>query len=277
MVRGDDAESIGALLEAAGAWALRFEEASGPALYDEAQGGDPRYWPSTRLAGFFASHAAADFAEYVLGGHHGPIRRDTVDDDGWETAVLKDWAPTVISPRLAIFPSGQVAPAGGIVVTLDPGLAFGTGTHPTTRLCLERIEDIVMNDAPSTVLDFGCGSGILAICALRLGVPEATAVDSDPWARAATEANAARNGVQTRLKVAAVAATGTYALVVANILARPLVALAPQLTARTAATGWLLLAGLLDHQADWVAAAYPEFVFTPISADGWCLLAGRRA
>lgn len=275
-MRGEDAERAGVLLEAAGASALRFEEASGPALYDETSGGEPRYWPLTRVCGFFASSAAADFAEYVLDQASGTITRDTVVDDGWATAVLKDWTPTLISPRLAIYPNGQAAPPDMTVVTLDPGLAFGTGTHPTTRLCLERIEQIIIDHRPSSILDFGCGSGILAICALRLGVPHATAVDTDADARVTTRANAARNGVLARLTVAATAADGGYALVVANILARPLMALAPLLTARTAAGGGLLLAGILDHQAHDVAAAYPEFAFASYHADGWCLLAGRR-
>lgn len=181
--------------------------------------------------------------------------------------------------RLWICPGGQqVDVTDAVVLELDPGLAFGTGTHPTTAMCLEWLDGAPLRGR--SVLDYGCGSGILALAALKLGAAHATGIDNDPQALLATDENAARNGLADRLTVLApdVLADATFDFVVANILALPLIELAPRLAALTSPGGALALAGLLDEQAAAVAAAYrPWFdIRTYASRDGWTALAGRK-
>jgi ribosomal protein L11 methyltransferase len=184
--------------------------------------------------------------------------------------------------RLWICPGGQLPPVGTTpeptIVWLDPGLAFGTGTHATTALCLEWLDQ----ERPTgrRVLDVGCGSGILAVAALLLGAHRAHGLDIDPQALTASTDNATRNGVLDRLTLAAAEApwdTG-YDVVLANILAEPLIELAPRIAQATRPGGAVVLAGLLTEQAEWVAAAYrPWFTMeTPRERDGWTRLSGRR-
>jgi ribosomal protein L11 methyltransferase len=165
-------------------------------------------------------------------------------------------------------------------VRLDPGLAFGTGSHASTRLILRRLEALmrISGATPPRVLDYGCGSGILAIVAAKLGAGEVAAVDIDPQALEAATANASAN--DTTLDVAAPEdlAAGTYDIVLANILAGPLIALQPQLAARSRRGGYVLLSGILQSQAADVAAAYAPDFETSIGAldEGWALVEGRR-
>ncbi|MEL6368292.1 MAG: 50S ribosomal protein L11 methyltransferase, partial [Pseudomonadota bacterium] len=172
-------------------------------------------------------------------------------------------------------------PDGDVVLRLDPGLAFGTGTHATTALCLGRLAQLPLRDVE--ILDFGCGSGILAIAALLLGAAKATGLDIDPQALTASRDNAHVNGVAERLSVALPAKDGAYTptplpLVVANILAGPLIALAPRISASVATGGTLLLSGILDAQSASVASAYEPWIeFAPIARqDGWVMLEGTR-
>jgi ribosomal protein L11 methyltransferase len=164
------------------------------------------------------------------------------------------------------------------VLDLDPGLAFGTGTHPTTALCLEWLDGRIVGG--ERVLDFGCGSGILALAALKLGASSATAFDIDPQALRATRENAARNRLSARIAVPALAGDieGQFDVVLANILSGPLIGLAPGIAPRCRAGAALALAGMLARQADEVAQAYrPWFDIGPVAErDGWTLLAGRR-
>jgi ribosomal protein L11 methyltransferase len=165
---------------------------------------------------------------------------------------------------------------GAINLLLDPGLAFGTGSHPTTRLCLTWLERTIRGG--ESVLDYGCGSGILAIAALKLGAARAEAVDIDDQALLAARANAIHNQVQVSFHSAAGAIRQPAQIVVANILAHPLIVLAPLLARLTAPHGRLALAGLLAEQADEVRAAYrPWFDFdAPAQEEGWMLLSGTR-
>lgn len=276
---GSRVEILARLLDAAGAYALAFEEAAeGPAFYDEGLAAEPRYWPTTRVAGLFASEAAARFAAEIVAGEAFALRQEPVADEGWETIGARTWQAFAINERLWIYPNGEEVPPGRLAIYLDPGLAFGTGTHPTTRLCLQWLSEALQdgNGSDRDILDFGCGSGILAIAALRMGAKAAMGVDIDPLALDATGDNARRNGVSDRLRTAAAldADDGPYDLVVANILAGPLIAQAAALS--RAARGALALSGILPEQAEAVAHAFPGFALTAREDEGWILLHGRR-
>jgi ribosomal protein L11 methyltransferase len=199
--------------------------------------------------------------------------------------VLDAWrrhaVPRRFGRRLWVVPSGHtVEPDDAIILRLDPGLAFGTGEHPTTALCLAWLDA----HAPvgAKVVDFGCGSGILAIAAALLGATRVLAIDHDPQALVATLKNAAANGVADRIDARADDALpsdvwGEQRVVIANILANPLVALAPRLTRLVAPRGQLVLSGLLEHQVGEVCAAYRDVRFdAPVVSDGWALVAGAR-
>lgn len=277
---GSRVDAVTQVLEAAGASAIRLEEALGPAIYDEGLAEEPRYWPLTGIAAFFVSEGACRFAAEVLKGEAQDVRCEFVSDEGWERRAQEDWQPLPIIDTLWIYPNGVEAPADRDVVHLDPGLAFGTGTHPTTRLCLQWLYRTLAasHRADRDILDFGCGSGILAIAALRLGARCAYAVDIDPLAVTATQENAIRNRVADRLHVSEGPLTlkHPYALVVANILAGPLV-IHSELLARAVATGGqLALSGILENQVDRVTAAFPDFSLSIAREEDWCLLHGGR-
>jgi ribosomal protein L11 methyltransferase len=181
--------------------------------------------------------------------------------------------------RLWVCPHAAPAPqdADAVVVRLDPGLAFGTGTHPTTALCLQILDSLPV--AGRSVIDYGCGSGILGIAALKLGAAHVTAVDLDPQALLATRENAIRNGVSTNVDVRGIDSSLAPAYcVLANILAGPLIELAPKLTGACEPGGYLLLSGLLKTQAYAVKAAYtPAFdMVQVIQRDDWCCIYARR-
>jgi ribosomal protein L11 methyltransferase len=267
---------------ALGAIALSLSDAGDEPLLEPAPGETP-LWRETRLGALFAEPAEpaliAATLTAVLGLPDDAIRCERVADRVWEREWLRDFRPMRFGRRLWVCPGGQQAPdPAAIVLELDPGLAFGTGTHATTALCLEWLDAQLA--AGSTVLDYGCGSGILALAALRLGADRATAFDIDPQALIATRDNAARNALAGRLTIAerAGAIAGPFDLVLANILAGPLRTLAPELAGHCRPGGAVLLAGLLDTQAAEVAEAYgPWFdIETAARRDGWTALAGRR-
>jgi ribosomal protein L11 methyltransferase len=200
-----------------------------------------------------------------------------VGDADWVRATQETLAPVRVSSRLWIVPSWHDAPdPGAINIVLDPGLAFGTGHHATTRMCLRWLERTLRGG--ETVLDYGCGSGVLAITAMKLGAARADGVDIDEHALLAARRNALHNRVHVAFHSAADALRQPARIVVANILAHPLIVLAPLLARLTAANGKLALAGLLAEQAEAVRAAYrPWFDFEPLEADeGWVLLSGIR-
>jgi ribosomal protein L11 methyltransferase len=184
-----------------------------------------------------------------------------------------------VAPGFWIVPSWHAQPAEArVVLQLDPGQAFGTGSHPTTRMCLRWLASNAQRAGEWTrVLDYGCGSGILAIAAGLFGATGIDAVDIDPAAVAATVHNAGRNRVAVHAGLPD-AAAGTYPLVLANILATPLKLLAPVLTAHVAAPGRLLLAGILERQADELAAAYASALQLQVidQEDGWILMTAER-
>lgn len=193
--------------------------------------------------------------------------------DGWrEHARVVRAGPVVVRPPWV--PLGPVA-AGEVVVEIDPGASFGHGAHPTTRLCIALLADLVADGEPAAVLDVGCGSGVLAIAAVLLGAPRAVAVDIDPAAVAATRANAERNGVADRIDVRLADGTGAtgFAVVTANIGAAVLRALAPDLIAAVAPGGSLVLSGLLDPPPADLAGAFAPLRLTRTEHDdGWTAL-----
>ncbi|HXM83114.1 MAG TPA: 50S ribosomal protein L11 methyltransferase [Burkholderiales bacterium] len=205
------------------------------------------------------------------------FRVEQVEDQDWVRGSQAQFAPLEIGARLWIGPSWHAAPADGrAVIRLDPGLAFGTGSHPTTRLVLRFLEREVQGG--EDVLDYGCGSGILAIAAAKLGAARVDAVDIDPQALDATAANARANGAPVRAALPGALAPALYNVVVSNILAQPLIMLAPLLTARTAPRGRIALAGVLESQALEAAAAYAPGFEIGISSleEGWALIEGVR-
>ncbi len=211
------------------------------------------------------------------------FRVEGLADQPWERAWLEHFKPMQFGERLWVVPSWTEPPQPGAVnLRLDPGLAFGTGTHPTTALCLRWLDSLAVAGrlANARVLDFGCGSGILAIAAALLGAKSVTGVDNDPQAIIATRENAGRNGVQVDalLPREFSAAAGSFDAVVANILAGPLVQLAPQIAGCVAPGGAIALSGILLDQADEVAAAYTAWIDWDAPAiDGdWVRLAGQR-
>jgi ribosomal protein L11 methyltransferase len=206
-----------------------------------------------------------------------PYGMDRVDDKDWVRLTQSQFTPQHVSPRLWVVPTWhEVVDAGAINIRLDPGLAFGTGTHPTTRLCLRWLDANLTPGA--TVIDYGCGSGILAIAAMKLGAAQAQGVDIDEQALLAARNNAAQNQVAVSFFAAADELKSQASVVVANILANPLTVLAPLLAALAAPGGLIALSGILAPQAGEMRDAYsPWFdMHTTQAEDEWVLLAGSR-
>lgn len=289
---GLDAGAVEDACFAAGALSVTYTDQRDDAILEPAPG-EFRLWPTTRLEAVFDAQWA-DPARLAALAHALDLPLASLEithlaDRVWEREWLRDFRPMRFGERLWVCPSGlEPAPearaqgAAPVVVQLDPGLAFGTGTHPTTALCLEWLDTTIgpANETATSVIDYGCGSGILAIAALRLGATRAAAFDIDPQALLATADNAAANGVAQRLEIVSRDTDLPIGadLLVANILAGPLIELAPRLATLCRPGARLALAGLLDEQADEVGAAYaPWFALAPAaSRAGWTLLAGSR-
>ena len=266
---------------ALGALSISLTDAADDPVLEPAPGETP-LWPQIRMRALYPPDAdpriVAASLMAVLALPAEAIRIEVVEDRVWEREWLKDFRPMRFGKRLWVCPGGQ--PPGepdAIVLELDPGLAFGTGTHATTAMCLEWLDGFPLPGL--RVLDFGCGSGILALAALKLGAAFACAVDIDAQALIATHDNARHNGLLAQLEIRAASdhLPGPFDLVLANILAGPLRQLAPDLASLCPA-GTLLLAGLLDAQAAEVADAYsPWFdIETAARRDGWIALIGHR-
>jgi len=246
-------------------------------------GAAPQLWARTRLTALFPQDSdGASIARIALAcaGLDSTVQldREWIADTDWVRHTQGQFQPIRLSQRLWIVPTWHEAPdAAAVNVVLDPGVAFGTGSHPTTRLCLAWLADHVAGD--QQVLDYGCGSGILAIAAMKLGAAKAVGVDIDPQAVLAAARNAELNGVAADFVSPDALAPGEFDIVVANILAHPLRALAPLLAARVRRGGWLVLSGVLERQAEDVAASYAETL--PLSIhevdEGWALLVGHRS
>lgn len=278
----DFAEEV---LLAHGAQSVTQVDAADDPVLEPAPGEAP-LWPRTRTTGLFDEKA--DLAAVIVAlretlpdGAAAIITTAELEEQDWVRIWLRDWKPLKFGERLWVSPRAkldEIRDPGAVVVALDPGLAFGTGTHPSTALCLQWLAGAALEG--KAVLDYGCGSGLLAVAALRLGAARADAVDVDPQALVATRENALANGVGGRLdaRLAADFAPAPHDVVLANILAGPLVELAPRLCAALAPGGTLVLAGLLEGQAAEVAAAYAPWceMNAPEPLEGWVRLEGRK-
>lgn len=277
-----DATRYQDLLELVGAAAVLMEDSGDQPLLEPPPGAQP-LWDATRVIGLFVvdseMDAVVEFMENHLGHALPPHKIDVLEDKDWERAWMDNYHPMCFGDRLWVVPSWTPAPnPNAINLLLDPGLAFGTGTHQTTALCLEWLDGLDLQDA--IVVDYGCGSGILAVAALLLGAREAWCVDLDPQALLATRDNAERNGVSDRVKVfmpeemPAIKAD----VVVANILAGPLAQLASTLTGFLKPTGQLALSGIITSQVDELVSAYSPWLALDtlaIKDEDWCRLSGQ--
>jgi ribosomal protein L11 methyltransferase len=251
-------------------------------MYDEPGAPPASHWPVSRLTALFsaATVLSGALSEMAARGEALPPHETfDVPEQDWVRATQAQFTPLRIADGLWIVPSwcDAVDPAA-INLALDPGLAFGTGSHPSTRLCLRWLRRELR--AGETVLDFGCGSGILAIAAGRLGGSRVMGTDIDPQALSASRANAIRNGVDAIfVPVDGLGATDAFDVVVANILANPLASLAPALSRQVRPGGRIVLSGILDAQADAVMTVYRRWFTIDVCEreEGWCALAGTRS
>ncbi|GAA4401603.1 50S ribosomal protein L11 methyltransferase [Quisquiliibacterium transsilvanicum] len=283
-----------ALLEA-GALSVQAEDADADSPDEQAIYGEPGIpavragWDRTRLTVLIAEDddpAAVLARAATEAGLHAPEAFEVHElaDRDWVGASQAQFTPIPVGDRLLITPSWHMdelaRQADGnaddrITIVLDPGLAFGTGSHPTTHMCLQWLGEHLRPG--ERVIDYGCGSGILAIAAARLGAGAVVGVDIDPQAVSSTRANALVNGVEIDVRLSTEAPPVPADVVVANILSNPLKVLAPMLSALVAPGGRLVLAGLLDRQAAEVAAAYPLIDLTVYAErEGWACLAGAK-
>jgi ribosomal protein L11 methyltransferase len=251
-------------------------------IFDEPGGERAPGWAHGRVSALFPSDAVIDACvrEACAAAALPPetaFEVTRVDDQDWVRATQAQFGPQQISERLWIVPSWHSAPdPSALNILLDPGLAFGTGSHPTTRLCLRWLESAIRGG--ETVIDFGCGSGILAITALKLGAGRAEGVDIDRLAVLAARDNAVQNRVPAQFCTAAERLQAPADIVVANILANPLIVLEPLLASLTVAGGRIALSGILAEQAGDVAAAYEAdyALAPPVEEGGWVLITGTR-
>ena len=286
----EQAEQYEDLLLAAGCAVVTYQDAADQPIFEPDLGTTP-LWNRTTVTGLFAAEqdvqatldllrtAQQQLPEPATGGHP-PFKAEILEDKDWEREWMDSYHPMQFGKRLWVCPSWREAPEPDAVnMMLDPGLAFGTGTHPTTALCLEWLDGQTLDG--QQVVDYGCGSGILGIAALLLGAREVIAVDIDPQALIATGDNLTRNQLAPeRLHTYLPADTPAVQAdtLVANILAGPLVQLMPTLAALVRPGGRLLLSGLLAEQAEEVSAAYrSEFEMEPaVEKEGWIRLTGIK-
>lgn len=278
---------VEALLLEHGACSVTLTDAGDKPVLEPAPGETP-LWADTRMTGLFTTDTNLDLVLDALAARVAPAaapehRIEQLEDRDWEREWLKDFAPMRFGERLWVCPNGMPADdSDAAVVELDPGLAFGTGTHPTTALCLEWLDSLSIEG--KSVLDFGCGSGILAIAALKLGAREARGYDIDPQALAASQENANQNGVgeSLELTIRLEDLREPADVVLANILAGPLIELATEILDLTITGGKLALSGILGDQVADVTAAYAAGVrfdapeFREQDGQTWARLTGIR-
>ena len=286
----DKAEALSDALMEAGALSVSIEDADAGTEAETPQFGEPGHlptalWDHSRVIALFDAAAGEEaFRTILLEAARAagfdevpPFSSEAVAEQNWVQLTQSQFDPIRITERLWIVPSWHEAPdPDAINIELDPGMAFGTGSHPTTRLCLEWLCEVV--EPGLSVLDYGCGSGILGIAAGLLGARDILGVDIDDKAVEAARDNAARNRVTMRVQHSAEPLTETFDLVVANILTNPLCVLAPAIAARVAPAGRIALSGVLESQAGQVIEAWAPHLSLRVGAtsEGWVRLEGER-
>ncbi|GKV89732.1 50S ribosomal protein L11 methyltransferase [Pectobacterium carotovorum] len=281
---GKVAEQLGDVMMESGAVSVTFQDTHDTPVFEPLPG-ETRLWGDTDAIALY--DAETDMNAVIAMLEQEPLlgagfkhKIEQLEDKDWEREWMDNFHPMQFGKRLWICPSWREIPDPNAVnVMLDPGLAFGTGTHPTTALCLQWLDGLDLEG--KTIIDFGCGSGILAIAALKLGATRAIGIDIDPQAIQASRDNAQRNGVSERLELYLPKdqpADLSADVVVANILAGPLRELAPLISDLPKAGGHLGLSGVLATQADGVAEAYADkFTLDPVAErEEWCRITGQR-
>ncbi|MEM7280207.1 MAG: 50S ribosomal protein L11 methyltransferase [Pseudomonadota bacterium] len=273
VVTSDAVERLEVLLRSNGAVSVTMVDAGENPIFEPDLGTTP-LWAQVKLSALFPIDTNLNDLEYTLRSNCERFSVETLADQDWERVWLKDFKPQCFGDRLWIYPSGFSVPDGPSVC-LDPGLAFGTGDHPTTKLCLEWLSTQELRD--HDVLDYGCGSGILSLAAHKLGASSVTATDIDPQAIQACQLNALRNDVSGAFNVCPPESIGgQYDIVVANILFQPLVELKAKLVGLLAPKGRLILSGILRSQMEVIVDRYgTDITFSPAKElDDWVLLTG---
>lgn len=281
------ADSLSDALMLHGALSTAIEDAKAGTKQEQAIYGEPgmetgQLWPQSIIVALFAQDAdinailtaaAADVAMPTPS-----YEMETIPEQDWVRLTQSQFDPIQISERLWITPSWHPIPQEPNIINLqlDPGLAFGTGSHPTTHLCLQWLDSHL--PAGATVLDYGCGSGILTIAACRLGASQASGVDIDPQAIRASQDNAAQNHVEASFYLPDDLPAGEFDVVIANILANPLRMLGDMLAARTRSGGHIVLSGILEEQYQEMSELYAQWfdLNPPISENGWVCINGRK-
>lgn len=274
-----------------GALAITLLDAADQPVLEPERGETP-LWDDIHINALFpAEQDPRQLIEQIKVGylpkHLPPLNIQLLEDQVWERAWMADFKPIIFANRLRIYPSwSEIPEQNGIIMKLDPGLAFGTGTHPTTSLCLEWLDQ--QNLEQLSLIDYGCGSGILGIAALLLGAGKVYGVDNDPQALLATQDNCEKNRIAPELFPVLLPTEflaqikeqqiAPQDMVLANILAGPLISLAGYLSALVKVDGRILLSGILVEQADAVMAAYQPYfdLDAPTIRDGWVRISGQR-
>ena len=282
----DRVDVLSDALDALDALSVSVEDADAQTPAEQALFGEPGMpppkdgWQRSRMVALFAQEAAAKEAAVLLGAQEffedcQLLGIQTVEDQDWVRLTQSQFAPVEVTPDFWIVPTWHEPPEQARqIIRLDPGLAFGTGTHPTTRMCLRWIAQHGVQG--QRVLDYGCGSGILAIGAAKYGAMDIDAVDIDDAAVNSTELNAQANGVQLKAGLPD-KAQGQYQTVLANILATPLKVLAPLLCSYVSPGGHLVLAGILERQAEELKTAYAPWLALEVAdaQEGWILMTAK--
>ncbi len=262
-----------------GAVSVTYMDAEDEPVYEPAIG-ETKIWSNTEVIALYELDAEPEliktqvYAQFKEEQLHS-WRYELIEDQEWERAWMEFYKPMKFADKLWVCPTDQEQyEPGTVCLTLDPGLAFGTGTHPTTALCLEWLASHDLTG--KTVIDYGCGSGILAVAAILLGAKQAHAVDIDPQAITATQGNALKNKVQDKIACYLPEQFVPFQadIVLANILAKPLIDMAGQISSLVAPGGQLVLSGILQEQADSVMSAYQQYitVSAPVQQEDWIRL-----
>ena len=285
-----NSEQLSELLSQAGAASVTLQDAHDEPIFEPPPGSTP-LWKELLLTGLFEADVQIETVLHFIKSNYGELPSYTLnplEDKDWVRAWMDDFKPMLFGQRVWICPSWHTPPdPDAINFMLDPGLAFGTGTHPTTSLCLQWLDQNFQKShskMPVDVIDYGCGSGILGIAANLLGSEQVYAIDLDPQALTATRANAEKNHVLDKILTFSVPefrhkfATLQCPLLMANILAGPLVELAEMLASHVAPKGSIVLSGILAEQAEEVSKAYqPWFTIDEITQeDDWIRIAGTK-